>query len=285
MSSNNYGEKDLKIVIPIEIVPEAFGISDAIKETKERIKQGGSEKFYNDSVFVQMDDQKILSSGLPKGRAESMPSDGNSPLNTLRRTTAKSGLLQGVPPTNPNYIKTSVGGTANVPQGGNAPINKNSYKAKPPMFKNTIPAPAEEPGMFESILSKVLGGPASASKGLAMLKNPLALAKYLGPVAGPVLAGFVAIEVTKKVINELVRKGSIYDRTFKNVIDTRNEALRTREQQQKILVGFGDGAQLITTTSAGTTSPRDSYNTYEQFNHNQAVLEEKFAIRNDSGYD
>lgn len=282
MSANNYGEKDLKIIIPIEIVPEEVGINDAIKKTKESIKQGRSDKFYDDSVFTQMDND-----GMPKGRAESIPSDGNNPIQTLRRLTGKSGLIQGVPPTNLSYMKTSLSGTANVPQGAGSPsdIAKKSFKPPTPMFKNPYATATGEPGMIEQIMGKALGGPANAAKALNMLKNPMALVKFLGPVAAPIFAGLIAVEIAKKVINELVRKGSVYDRTFKNVIDSRNEALRTRENQQRILVGFGDTAQLITTTSAGTTSPRDSYNTYEQFNHNQAALEEKFAIRNDSGYD
>ena len=282
MSSNNYGEKDLKIVIPIEIIPEEVGINDAIKKTKDSIKQGRSDKFYDDSVFTQMDND-----GMPKGRAESIPSDGNNPIQTLRRLTGKSGLLQGVPPTQPSYMKTSLGGTANVPQGSGSPLDiaKKSFKPPTPMFKNPYPTAEGEPGIIENIMGKALGGPANASKALSMLKNPMALAKFLGPAAAPIFAALIAVDVTKRVIKELTAKGRPFDRTFRNLIDTRNEALRTREQQQRVLVGFGEGAQIITTTSAGTTSPRDSYNTYEQFNNNQAELEEKFAIRNDSGYD
>ena len=288
MSQNNYGERNLAIVIPIEIIPEEVGIDRAIRETsygnRARIKKGISEKFYDDSVFTQMDND-----GLPKGRAESIPSEGNNPIQTLRRLTGKSGLIQGVPPTNPSYMKTSLEGTANVPRGGNAPIDKSSFyqgikKVKSPGAGLHVYGEGE-PSALEGMMGRILGGPSGISKAMGMLKNPIAFVKFLGPLAAPVFAGLIAVEVAKKVINELVRKGSVYDRTFRNVIDTRNEALRTREQQQRILVGFGDGAQLITTTSAGTTSPRDSYNTYEQFNHNQKVLEEKFAIRNDSGYD
>jgi len=285
MSSNNYGDKNLQIRIPIEIVPEEVGINEAIKETKESIKKGRSEQFQRNGVFDiynRNDDQAS-----PKGREAAVPAESNTPLSVLRRTTGKSGLLQGVPPTQPNYMKTSLAGTAQVPQGGQAPIDKKTFfqkKAKNPDAGLHIYGEGD-PGKIEGLLNKALGGPANASKALGMLKNPVALAKFLGPVAAPIIAAFVAVDVAKRIINDMVRKGSIFDRTFKNVVHNRFEALRTREQQQRILVGFGDTAQLITTTTAGTTNPRDSFNTYNIINDEDKDIEEMFAIRNDSGYD
>ncbi len=104
------------------------------------------------------------------------------------------------------------------------------------------------------------------------------------PVGAALLAGLVAVEVAKIIIKDLVRKGSIYDRTFKNVIHDRFEALRTREVQQRILAGFGETAQIITTTTAGTTNPRDSFNTYAIINDYDKEIEDFYAIRNSAGY-
>jgi hypothetical protein len=285
MSSNNYGEKNLHVVVPIEIVPEELGIKEEIAETKRRIKEGRSEEFRRQGIFdiYNRNDDKAS----PKGREAAVPAESNSPLNMLRRTTGKSGLIQGIPPTKPSYMKTSLQGTANVPQGGQAPIDKKTF------YQKKVKSPGAglhvygegEPGKFEQIIAKALGGPEKAQTALNMLKNPIQLAKFLGPAAAPIFAAFIAVDVTKRVINELVRKGSVYDRTFKNIIANRTEALRTREQQQAHLIGYGDTSQLITTTTAGTTSPRDSYNTYTVFNKDQAELEQKFSIRNNSGYD
>jgi len=282
MSSNNYGEKNLQIRIPIEIIPEEVGINEAIKDTKKRIQEGKGEEFRRNGIFDiynRNDDQAS-----PKGREQAVPSESNNPLTTLKRTTGKSGLLQGLAPYKPSYMKTALTGTAQVPQGGQAPFDKDSFKKKPEMFRNPYPV-QEEAGLLEKIIGRALGSPQQAQQAFSMLKSPAKLIKFIGPVAGPLFAGLIAVELTKKIVRELTRKGSIYDRTFKNVIDNRNEALRTREQQQRILVGFGDTSQLITTNVSGSTNPRDAYNTYTEFNRNQAELEEKFAIRNDSGYD
>ncbi len=192
------------------------------------------------------------------------------------------GLAQGIAPGTfehdiPNF------GMARVPRGGDRP-DEFIKKVKNPDAGLHIYGENDGPGTAEKIMIKVLGGPQQAQQALGMLKNPLKLAKFLGPVAAPVLAGLIAVEITKKIIKDMVRKGSIFDRTFKNVVDNRVEVLRTREQQQRILVGFGPTAQLITTTSAGTTNPRDSFNTYAIINDGNKDIEEIFAIRNDSGY-
>ena len=60
--------------------------------------------------------------------------------------------------------------------------------------------------------------------------------------------------------------------------------MRTREQQQLYLVGFGDRAQLITTNVSGSTNPRDSFNTYTEFNKDELEHESRWAIRTNSGY-
>ena len=101
------------------------------------------------------------------------------------------------------------------------------------------------------------------------------------------IAAVIAAVALGLLIKELVRKGSVYDRTFKNLVDTQNEVLRVRQQQQQILVGFDEhsafGSQLITTTVAGTTAPRDSFNTYTEINRDNSLIEDMFSIRTDYG--
>ena len=106
-----------------------------------------------------------------------------------------------------------------------------------------------------------------------------------GSGAGLAIGGGTALAALALwVAKEFVKKGGLADKTFRNLVDTRFEVLRTREQQQKYLVGFGDAAQLITTTVAGTTNPRDSFNTYTEYNKNELEHESKWAIRDNQGY-
>jgi len=142
---------------------------------------------------------------------------------------------------------------------------------------------------LEKMLDKSLGGPAKARDALQFLVNPTSAVKSLLTKAGGpgAIAAVVSAIVLAALIKELVRKGSVYDRTFKNVVDNRTEVLRVRQQQQQILVGFDEhsalGSQLITTTVAGTTEPRDAFNTYEVINRDSATIEDMFSIRSNDG--
>jgi len=142
---------------------------------------------------------------------------------------------------------------------------------------------------LEKMLEKSLGGPSKARDAMQFLVNPTGAVKALLTKAGGpgAIAAVLSAIVLGILIKELVRKGSVYDRTFKNVVDNRTEVLRTRQQQQQILVGFDEhsalGSQLITTTIAGTTEPRDAFNTYEVLNRDSATIEDMFSIRSNDG--
>ncbi len=285
MSSPNYGEKNLRIKIPIEIVPDEIGIDEETKKlsTRERIEKGrveGRRRIY---------DEEHIDDAYP--RRSQLVLKGNGGMAEYVERKKLIGLVAGVTATKfrLGHTQASLAGTASVPVGGKAPEDikpqKVMKKVKNPDAGLHVYGEDDPPGTIEKIISKTLGGPQKAQQALGMLKNPIALAKFLGPVALPIIGGFILIELIKRFSLELVRKGSILDKTFKNLVHTRFEVLRTREQQQRILVGFGPTAQLITTTVAGTTNPRDAYNTYTIFNEDQMELEEKFAIRNDKGYD
>ena len=73
----------------------------------------------------------------------------------------------------------------------------------------------------------------------------------------------------ERITQLMTKKGGIFDRTFRNNQNTLQNQFRTREQQQSIRSGF---TQVIFTTNAGTTNPRDSYNTYEQTVHDEVEL-------------
>ena len=139
------------------------------------------------------------------------------------------------------------------------------------------------------LLEKGLGGPSKAQDAMQFLINPThAIKSIITKTGGPAAIGAVlSAVVLGLLIKELVRKGSVYDRTFKNLVHTQTEVLRVRQQQQQILVGFDEhsalGSQLITTTVAGTTEPRDAFNTYEVINRDRGTIEDMFSIRSNDG--
>ena len=125
-------------------------------------------------------------------------------------------------------------------------------------------------------------GVSKGAKAFNFLANPKAGMLQFLKGAGPILVGIIlAIEIAPRVAKILTKRGSVWDLTFRNNVDTMNNVLRTRESQQAIRVGLG--TQVIFTSRAGTVDPRDSYNTYVQFNENQAEFERSWAIRDTTG--
>lgn len=113
--------------------------------------------------------------------------------------------------------------------------------------------------------------------------HPLGIATSLIGRLVPIAVPLVIISATESIIKALTQKGSIFDLTFRNIVDNRNNVLRSRESQQEIRVGFEGKSQLIVTTRAGTTSPILSYNTYEQRNNNTLEFEKMRAVREVGG--
>jgi len=95
------------------------------------------------------------------------------------------------------------------------------------------------------------------------------------PVLGTILA-------VTGVFVALAKKVDDFQKKFVDSVDDRIDLFRTKQQQALIQAGL---AQEIFTTTAGGTEPRDAYNTFEQFNNNQAAIERDFALRNTSGVD
>lgn len=119
----------------------------------------------------------------------------------------------------------------------------------------------------------------TALSSAAGIGNPLALVTGLLGRLIPLAIPLVIISATDRIIKALTQKGSIFDLTFRNIVDDRINVLRSRESQQEIRVGFEGKSQLIVTTRAGSTSPLLSYNTYEQRNNNTLEFEKMRAVR------
>ena len=113
--------------------------------------------------------------------------------------------------------------------------------------------------------------------------NPLGILTNLVGRIIPVAVPLVIISATENIIRALTQKGSIFDLTFRNIVDNRINVLRSKESQQEIRVGFEGKSQLIVTTRAGITTPILSYNTYEQRNNNTLEFEKMRAVREVGG--
>ena len=284
MSSPNYGDSGLQIKIPIEIIPETKGIRKKIKEVqgREKARTGKTDNDLRkliESLGIDIDFGDV---GSPYH-----PVYGRSKL-----TGTQSVFQGGNAPIDKSQFYNS-GGDYPVPQGGGSPYTNPYMSSLGPMANAQVPgggvgAPFQK-GRSYGKMPNNMNSHVSAYWGNRLnINSPVQAAAQGGiglAAAAGIAAGLVAMETYKIVVKELTKKGSIADKSFKNVISTRYEALRTRELQQRHLVGFGAGSQLITTTNAGTTSPRNAYNTYEVFNRDQAEIEEKFRIRNGSGYE
>lgn len=82
------------------------------------------------------------------------------------------------------------------------------------------------------------------------------------------------------VIAAFVRKVDNFQKEFVNNVDGRINLFRSREQQAQIQSGL---TQVIITTESGGAEPRDAYNTFSEFNTNQARIETDFKIRDTGG--
>ena len=133
-------------------------------------------------------------------------------------------------------------------------------------------------GDKETILDRILGKRAAGDI-ISMGKNPKAfmfgIMKAL-PILGGVLA---AKDIAEFIVDEIAKIDRFF-KAFIDEVDNRIDAFRSLQIQADIQAGL---VQRIITTASGSTEPRYSYNTFEQFNTNQAELEEKFQMTNNSG--
>jgi len=106
--------------------------------------------------------------------------------------------------------------------------------------------------------------------------------------------GFITGQVTKLipfigtallvtgVIAAFVKSVDDFQKAFVNNVDGRINLFRSRENQAQIQAGL---QQLIITSAAGSAEPRDAFNTFSEFNTNQARIETDFRIRDTAGVD
>lgn len=114
----------------------------------------------------------------------------------------------------------------------------------------------------------------------------------LGIASNP--QGFLQVGVTRLLpfigtallvtgaIAAVLRKIDDFQKAFVDNVDDRINLFRSKQQQVDIQGGI---TQLIITSASGSVEPRDAYNTFEQFNNNQAQLESNFKLHDTSGVD
>lgn len=126
---------------------------------------------------------------------------------------------------------------------------------------------------------KDLVGPKAANTLFKMGKNPVGF--MTGIAKGiPFLGGvFAAVEIATFISDELLKIDAFFKR-FTDEADKRINLFFSRQESANILAGLD---QKILTTSSGSASARDSYNTFQRFNENQAELEGNYALANTSG--
>lgn len=133
---------------------------------------------------------------------------------------------------------------------------------------------------------------AQKEEGLSKIFGKESLGNLLQAGSNP--TGFILSGVTKLipvigtallvtgVIADFVAKVNDFQAQFIDNVDNRINIFRQKEEQARIQAGL---TQLIITSVAGSAEPRDSYNTFNEFNENQQRIENEFQINNTTGVD
>lgn len=170
---------------------------------------------------------------------------------------------------------------------GNAPsdlqkLSKKDQKIQKKLRKLEEKIRKDEVKQFggKSFLSEIFGAK-TANNIFALGKNPASFLTGVLKVI-PILGGVLAAKEIAEFIVDEIAKIDRFFKAFIDVVDQRVDRFRTLQDQAEIQAGL---QQRIITTASGTTEPRYSYNTFEEFNKNQSELEERFQMTNNSGVD
>lgn len=135
---------------------------------------------------------------------------------------------------------------------------------------------------LDTILESKLGTD-KAGQALSFFGNPTGFMANMLTRQLPILGGILAAkDIAEFIVGELIKKGRLLDRTFREIINDRLDALRNKELQQEIVSGF---TQIIITSESGEQNIRNSYNSFEVSNRDQEALEDDFKVRNTRGLD
>lgn len=163
---------------------------------------------------------------------------------------------------------------------GKAPIQRKTLEdiVNPLIEKRVKTIIAEDPKFSEQVLGNTFGV-GKVGELVSIITNPTGfIARFIPFIGGALLAS----EFMTRLVDWLSRKNGLFDKTFRPRIDDMLNPFRSAQSQAEIQGGL---TQVIFTSTSGGISPRDSYNTFTQYNENRDKLENDFQIRNTMGVD
>lgn len=168
-----------------------------------------------------------------------------------------------------------------LPRGSGAPkdISKKTKSLDEIVEEKTNKIVDKKISTFNESLREEFGGLSGIKNIVSIGKNPITFLTN-GLKAIPFIGGVIAFAEFSRLIIEQVAKLDAFFKAFVDRVDTRVNQLRDKQQEAGIQAG---DVQLTVTTEAGGTDPRESYNTFNEFNTNQTILESEFAVRDTSG--
>jgi len=195
----------------------------------------------------------------------------------LEKLKRKGGIFAG------ETSGTTTGNKAAVNFAGTEPLSKQDKRfekqfkrLEKKINKDIVKNIGKKDGIFSNVI-----GDSPLQNIFSFGKNPVSFMTNIAK-AIPFLGGvFAAKEIAEFIIDEIVKIDRFFKK-FVDVIDTRRDQLRNKQQQAEIAAGL---TQVIITTESGNVEARDAYNTFNEFNNNRTKLEEDFAIRNTTGYE
>lgn len=166
--------------------------------------------------------------------------------------------------------------SSGAPQDIKAP-EKQTFEEKI-LEKAKKDAEGEREKLIKSLKGRIFDEDSKASTINNILnigKNPARFAAGLMKL----LPHAAVLLLVKQILDEIIKLDKFF-KVFIDEIDNRIDKFRTLQEQSDVNSGL---AQRIITTASGSTEPRYSYNTFEQFNNNQAEHELKTQMLNISG--
>ena len=129
----------------------------------------------------------------------------------------------------------------------------------------------------KGIINKLFGDQASFKNIVQMGLNPKG---FMGGLLTKGIPGFGAAVAATAIIVKILKKFDDLEKKFTDQINTKLRIDRTNESVARIQAGLD---QQITTISPGIYDPRDSYNTFNEFNVDRSRIESDWQIRNTGG--
>lgn len=129
----------------------------------------------------------------------------------------------------------------------------------------------------DGMLKKIFGDKTGAKNIIQMGLNPKG---FIGGLLTKGVPGFGAAVAATAIIVSIIKKFDDLEKKFTDQINTKTRVDKSNENIARIQAGLD---QNITTVSPGVYDPRDSYNTFNEFNINRSRIETDYTIRSTQG--